>query len=164
MPLIPSVCEVQRPLWLCLRSGAVGGLLTCRHGAFHCQCLPIPQPSEEPRWPCDAHQAAEKTLYADRLTLRSADWQDVDCSPKMDSYHCGKMQQRVLMRNYKDNLFAVQTKTKNHNNLWFSVEHLLWDTFLLMKYKGAYNLVTSWGRQRLLSTRGGSCIAWLINL
>lgn len=42
MPLIPSACEVQGPLQLCLRSGAVGGLLTCRHGAFHCQCLPIP--------------------------------------------------------------------------------------------------------------------------
>jgi len=36
------VCKVQRPLQLCLSSGAVGGLLTCRHGAFLCQCLPVP--------------------------------------------------------------------------------------------------------------------------
>lgn len=42
MPLMPSVSEVQSPFQLCLRSGAVGGLLPCRHGTFHCQCLPIP--------------------------------------------------------------------------------------------------------------------------
>lgn len=76
MPLIPSVSKVQSPPRLCLRSGPVGGPLTCRHGAFHCQCLTISRPSEEPRRPRDAHCTAEKTLHAVVMKQHIAEWDD----------------------------------------------------------------------------------------
>lgn len=82
MPLTPSVSEVQGPLQLCLRSGAVGGPLTCRHGAFHCQCLPVSQPS----WGASLTlwrppHGWENTAHPDHVTPPHTegwdDWEDV---------------------------------------------------------------------------------------
>lgn len=58
---------------------------------FTASVCPFPQPSEEPRWPCDAHNTAEKTLYTDCITLPHTEerWQDVVWRPKMDSHHPG---------------------------------------------------------------------------